>query len=237
MSRREILFRAATLEHIRSTSSNQALGGRTDSLSNCIHTPVIVLNLWQLIGNHVLRVWLPPRMFVVIYLSTYRQPEVHGCCFDYRILLSLRHSVESVQSNVFDTMSNKMNLNDHVVQSNYECINQGTYMSRNLSYSPEFISRTQERQNKHKEQERERRKRLHEAIAELQRRLPSNVSSFWKKTLPVKQPQAGCKAATIEAAIAYIAHLEEQVDQLKRASSDGGHSVSDGGSLSGPEAI
>ena len=132
-----------------------------------------------------------------------------------RTFSSLHHSL---LSNISDTMTSNPSPNNRVTESNYECILQGTHMSRGLVYSTDFISTIKERQNQHKEQERQRRKRLHAAIADLQRRLPSDESSYWKCSLSVKPPQTGCKAATVEAATTYIAHLEEQLELLKRSS-------------------
>lgn len=115
-------------------------------------------------------------------------------------------------------MSSNISPKNHPLESNYECIRQGTYMSRGLIYSTEFVSTIKERQNQHKEQERQRRKRLHAAIADLQSRLPSDESWYWNVSSSAKPHQTGCKAATVEAATAYIIHLEEQLKLLKRSS-------------------
>lgn len=127
-------------------------------------------------------------------------------------------SHHNVLSNISDNMSSNRNPNNHALESNYECIRQGTYISRGLIYSNEFISNIKERQNQHKEQERQRRKRLHAAIADLQSRLPSEESSYWKVSPSVQPLQNSCKAATVEAATAYIIHLEEQLKLLKHSS-------------------
>lgn len=95
-----------------------------------------------------------------------------------------------------------------ILLSNYELISQDRHSSSGLHYSPSFISTVKDRQSRHKISERERRGRLLAALADLQRRLPSERG----KSLQ----HSNCKAATVEAAIAYILQLEEQVEELKQ---------------------
>jgi len=95
-----------------------------------------------------------------------------------------------------------------ILLSNYELISQNRHSSSGLQYSPSFISTVKDRQSRHKISERERRGRLLAALADLQRRLPSEREQNLQ--------HGKCKAATVEAAIAYISQLEKQIEQLRQ---------------------
>ncbi len=115
-------------------------------------------------------------------------------------------------------MSSTASSNGNGKPSNYEIIREGNHVKYGLSYPLEFISDIKQRQNRHKESERERRNRLHAALTNLQKRLPPESSSVWKDQKRPNLHQSICKAATVEAAIAYISLLEQELEQLKNAS-------------------
>ena len=97
---------------------------------------------------------------------------------------------------------------------NLEAIRKDTLETAGIVYRVAFVRKVRQELTAHKESERERRQRLRHTLAELQRRLLSaNTSPLTRGGKIDKRctNQAICKAATIEAAIVYIASLEQRL--------------------------
>jgi hypothetical protein len=98
-----------------------------------------------------------------------------------------------MSSDVIHTLASK---------SNYQNILEGNYSQLGLSYPKELSSGIESRRTSHKVAEQARRSRINNAIDQLGAMLPGETDG-------------NSKAITVEKAIDYIKHLEEQLAQAK----------------------
>lgn len=102
--------------------------------------------------------------------------------------------------------------------SNLEAICKDTLQTNGLAYPKEFVYDIKQQLSNHKNCERQRRERLRCALDQLQKRLPPQMLDYQPecKVSKPKRKHVICKAATVEAATAYIALLEQRLEESTR---------------------